>query len=132
MFDDPPFRVEAEDVHAGRRRTGPVQVVHVHEREIAVDRDGWQKIPFADMQAAGMPTFNPASYRLYTGGVEQAIRANAGARKTLEGLSRMNLFALAFRTNNMKTAAGRVRKIETLVAMLARGETIVPQKARKA
>ena len=26
----------------------------------------------------------------------------------------------------MKTPAGRARKIETLVAMLARGETIVP------
>jgi hypothetical protein len=28
----------------------------------------------------------------------------------------------------MKTAAGRARKIASLVAMLARGETIVPQK----
>jgi len=59
----------------------------------------------------------------------KAIRANAKARKTFEGLSRMNLFALAFRTNNMKTPEGRAKKIATLVAMLARGETIVPQKA---
>jgi uncharacterized protein YdeI (YjbR/CyaY-like superfamily) len=42
----------------------------------------------------------------------------------------MNLFALAFRTNNMKTPAGRARKIEQLVAMLARGETIVPERTR--
>ena len=28
----------------------------------------------------------------------------------------------------MKTAAGREKKIATLVAMLARGETIVPEK----
>jgi len=41
----------------------------------------------------------------------------------------MNLFSLAFRTNNMKTPEGRARKIATLVAMLARGETIVPQKS---
>ena len=40
----------------------------------------------------------------------------------------MNLFALAFRTNNMKTPAGRAQKIAALVAMLARGETIVPEK----
>jgi uncharacterized protein YdeI (YjbR/CyaY-like superfamily) len=59
-----------------------------------------------------------------------AIRANARAQKTFEGLTRMNLFALAFRTNNMKTAAGREKKIAALVAMLARGETIVPQKAK--
>lgn len=60
----------------------------------------------------------------------KAIRASAGARKTFRTLSRMNLFALAFRTNNMKTAEGRARKIAALVAMLARGETIVPQKAK--
>ena len=42
-----------------------------------------------------------------------------------------NLFALAFRTNNMKTAAGRAKKIATLVAMLERGETIVPEPQRR-
>ena len=57
-----------------------------------------------------------------------AIEANARARKTFTTLTRQNLFALAFRTNNMKTPAGRAKKIATLVAMLARGETIVPQK----
>ncbi len=56
-----------------------------------------------------------------------AIEANARARKTFKTLGRQNLFALAFRTNNMKTPAGRVRKIEALVSMLARGETIVPK-----
>ena len=58
-----------------------------------------------------------------------AIAASPAARKTFKGLSRQNLFALAFRTNNMKTPAGRARKIVQLVAMLARGETIVPQSA---
>jgi uncharacterized protein YdeI (YjbR/CyaY-like superfamily) len=43
----------------------------------------------------------------------------------------MNLFALAFRTNNMKTQAGRARKIASLVAMLARGETIIPEGGRR-
>jgi uncharacterized protein YdeI (YjbR/CyaY-like superfamily) len=57
----------------------------------------------------------------------RAIRANARAQKTFRGLNRANLFALAFRTNNMKTPQGRAKKIATLVAMLARGETIVPQ-----
>lgn len=57
-----------------------------------------------------------------------AIKKNARAAKTFETLNRQNLFALVFRTNNMKTAAGREKKIATLVAMLARGETIVPQK----
>ncbi len=63
--------------------------------------------------------------------LRRAIEANAKALKTFQSLNRMNLFALAFRTNNMKTPAGRAKKIASLVAMLARGEVIVPQKAKK-
>ncbi|HEU4385971.1 MAG TPA: YdeI/OmpD-associated family protein [Anaeromyxobacteraceae bacterium] len=59
-----------------------------------------------------------------------AIQANPRARRTFRTLGRLNLFALAFRTNAMKTPAGRARKIATLVAMLARGETIVPNPSR--
>jgi len=55
-----------------------------------------------------------------------AIEASPRARKVFTTLGRQNLFALAFRTNNMKTAAGRARKIAALVAMLERGETIFP------
>jgi uncharacterized protein YdeI (YjbR/CyaY-like superfamily) len=57
-----------------------------------------------------------------------AIEANPRARKTFQTLNRLNLFALAFRTNNMKTPAGRARKIAALVDMLARRETIVPDR----
>jgi uncharacterized protein YdeI (YjbR/CyaY-like superfamily) len=59
-----------------------------------------------------------------------AIEASPRAQETFRGLGRQNLFALAFRTNNMKTAAGRARKIAALVAMLERGETIVPERRR--
>jgi uncharacterized protein YdeI (YjbR/CyaY-like superfamily) len=59
-----------------------------------------------------------------------AIVKNPRARETFQTLGRQNLFALAFRTNNMKTAAGRARKIAALVEMLARGETIVPERRR--
>ena len=60
-----------------------------------------------------------------------SIEANARARKVFRSLGRQNLFALAFRTNNMRTPAGRARKIATLVAMLERGETIVPERTSK-
>jgi uncharacterized protein YdeI (YjbR/CyaY-like superfamily) len=60
-----------------------------------------------------------------------AIEGDPRARKTFQTLGRQNLFALAFRTNNMKTPAGRARKIASLVAMLARGETIVPERGRR-
>jgi uncharacterized protein YdeI (YjbR/CyaY-like superfamily) len=59
-----------------------------------------------------------------------AINKNPKARGKFKTLGRMNLFALAFRTNNMKTPAGRAKKIATLVAMLARGETIVPERPK--
>jgi uncharacterized protein YdeI (YjbR/CyaY-like superfamily) len=60
-----------------------------------------------------------------------AIDANRKALATFRTLNRPNLFALAFRTRNMKTPAGRAKKISDLVAMLARGETIIPMKAKK-
>jgi len=59
-----------------------------------------------------------------------AIEASPRARRTFKTLGRRNLFALAFRTNNMKTQAGRARKVAVLVAMLERGETIVPERRR--
>ena len=63
--------------------------------------------------------------------LHRAIKANPRALKTFQSLNRMNLFSLAFRTNNMKTPEGRARKIASLVAMLERGDLIVPQKAKK-
>jgi len=62
--------------------------------------------------------------------LRRAIKANARAFKTFRTLTRQNLFALTFRTNNTKTPAGWAAKIADLVAMLARGETIVPQRRR--
>jgi uncharacterized protein YdeI (YjbR/CyaY-like superfamily) len=56
-----------------------------------------------------------------------AIDAEPKAKAMLEKLSAQNRFALAFRTGNMKTEAGRKKKIATFVAMLKRGETIYPQ-----
>jgi uncharacterized protein YdeI (YjbR/CyaY-like superfamily) len=57
-----------------------------------------------------------------------AIERNPPARKTFQSMGRQNRYALAFRTNNMKTPAGRARKIAALVEMLARGETPHPQR----
>ncbi|MDQ6437234.1 YdeI/OmpD-associated family protein [Mesorhizobium sp. LHD-90] len=59
--------------------------------------------------------------------LQAAIDAEPEARAMLARLSEQNRFALAFRTHNMKTEAGRKKKIETFVAMLKRGDTIYPQ-----
>lgn len=60
-----------------------------------------------------------------------AIAADPSAQRTFDTLDRQNLFALTFRVNAMRTPAGRARKVATLVAMLARGETLWPMKAAK-
>jgi uncharacterized protein YdeI (YjbR/CyaY-like superfamily) len=62
--------------------------------------------------------------------LQAAIDAEPKAREMLGKLSAQNRFALAFRTHHMKTEAGRKKKIETLVDMLKRGETIYPQRTK--
>jgi uncharacterized protein YdeI (YjbR/CyaY-like superfamily) len=59
------------------------------------------------------------------GDLRAAIEKDPRARKTFRTLGKQGLFVLAFRTNAMRTPAGRARKIAALVTMLARGETIV-------
>jgi uncharacterized protein YdeI (YjbR/CyaY-like superfamily) len=62
--------------------------------------------------------------------LQAAIDAEPVARQMLSRLSEQNRFALAFRVHNMKTEAGRRKKIEAFVAMLVRGETIHPQRKK--
>lgn len=57
-----------------------------------------------------------------------AIRADPRARATFEKLNSQNRYALAFRLHQLKTEAGRRRKIADFVAMLARGEALYPQR----
>jgi uncharacterized protein YdeI (YjbR/CyaY-like superfamily) len=93
------------------------------QREIdAAKADGRWDAAYAPMRSA--------SEALIPDDLRAAIDANPRARKMFKTLSKQNLFALAFRTNNMRTPAGRARKIASLVDMLARGETIIPQRDR--
>ncbi|MGE0592780.1 MAG: YdeI family protein [Vicinamibacterales bacterium] len=84
----------------------------------AAKADGRWDAAYAPMRTASHDTV-PEDLRA-------AILKSPRARKHFVTLSRQNLFALAFRTTAMKTPEGRARKIASLVAMLARGETIVP------
>ena len=76
--------------------------------------------------------------RAYGGSKEMEIPAALGAAlkghrkalQTLAGLSAQNRFAIAFRLHNLKTEAGRTRKLAALVQMLKDGETIYPQKPK--
>lgn len=59
-----------------------------------------------------------------------AIEASPVAMAFYRTLSAQNRFALIFRVIALKTPAARARKIAGFVAMLERGETVYPQKAK--
>ncbi len=93
---------------------------HGQRRVDAAKADGRWAAAYPPMRAAG-PDAIPADLRA-------AIEKNPRARRMFRTLGRRNLFALAYRTHTMKTPGGRARKIAALVATLARGETIVPER----
>ena len=59
-----------------------------------------------------------------------AIAADPAAQAMFDVLTKTNRFALIHRVNAVKRAQTRERKIGEFVAMLARHETIYPQKAK--
>jgi uncharacterized protein YdeI (YjbR/CyaY-like superfamily) len=108
--------------HVARLTAAGRMTPHGQRQVDAARADGRWDAAYAPMRSASEATI-PEDLRA-------AIEANPRARKTFRTLGRRNLFSLAFRTNNMKTPAGRAKKIAALVAMLARGETIAPERAR--
>lgn len=73
-----------------------------------------------------------AAYRQSTAEVpadlQLALDASPEAAAKFATLSSQNRFAILFRIGNVKRAETRARKVEEFVAMLARDETIYPQK----
>jgi uncharacterized protein YdeI (YjbR/CyaY-like superfamily) len=75
-------------------------------------------------------------YRAYAGqatmevpsDLAAALKANPAAKTKFEHLSRANRYSVLYRVTAAKRAETRQRRIEQFVAMLARGETIHPQR----
>jgi uncharacterized protein YdeI (YjbR/CyaY-like superfamily) len=110
--------------HVARLTAAGRMTPHGQQQVDAARADGRWDAAYAPIRSANEATIPPD--------LRAAIEAHPRARKTFRTLGRLNLFALAFRTNNMKTPAGRAKKIAALVAMLARGETIAPERRRAA
>lgn len=108
--------------HVARLTAAGRMTPHGQRQVDAAKADGRWDAAYAPIRSASVATI-PQDLRA-------AIEASPKARRTFRTLGRMNLFALTFRTNNMKTPAGRARKIAELVAMLVRGGTIVPERPR--
>lgn len=108
--------------HVARLIAAGRMTAHGQRHVDAAKADGRWDAAYAPMRSATEATI-PEDLRA-------AIQASPRAHKTFRTLGRPNLFALAFRMNAVKTPAGRAKKIAALVAMLARGETIVPERPR--
>ena len=129
MFDAFPSDPESESHQLLRRsfqtvlRTGTQDEIALIRYDIAKADGRW---------AAAYAPIRNASEASIPDDLRAAIKKSPKAFKIYKTLSRMNFFAMTFRVNNMKTAAGRTKKIAALVAMLERGETLVPNKGREA
>ena len=106
--------------HVARLRAAGRMTEHGEHQVAAAQADGRWAAAYAPMRDTNHDNL-PADLRA-------AIDANARARRAFVKLGRADLFALGFRTNQMKTPAGRAKKIAALVAMLARGEPISQQR----
>jgi uncharacterized protein YdeI (YjbR/CyaY-like superfamily) len=60
--------------------------------------------------------------------LDAALTATPAARAMFEILTSQNRYAVLYRIDSVKRPDTRARRIEQFVAMLARGETIYPQK----
>lgn len=74
--------------------------------------------------------YAPSSEAEAPADLRAAIAAVPAAQAMFDVLTKANLFALTHRVNSVKRAETRERKISEFVAMLARHETIYPQKAK--
>lgn len=106
--------------HVARLTAAGRMTPHGQRQVDAAMKDGRWEAAYAPLRDVTHDTI-PADLRA-------AIEASPRALRTFRALDRSNLFALAFRTTTMRTAAGRARKIAALVATLERGDTIVPRR----
>ena len=103
--------------HVARLTAAGRMTPHGQRQVDAAKADGRWDAAYAPQRQVTAATI-PADLR-------KAIEASPRARRAFSRLDRRNLFALAFRMNNVRTPAGRTRKIAALVATLARGEDLV-------
>jgi uncharacterized protein YdeI (YjbR/CyaY-like superfamily) len=106
--------------HVARLTNSGRMTPHGQRQVDAAKADGRWNAAYAPMRSALDGNF-PDDLR-------SAIEASPRARKTFQSLGRQNLYALVFRTTNMRTPAGRARKIAALVDMLERGDTPYPER----
>ena len=95
-------------------------------REGRMQPAGLQQVEAAKADGRWDKAYASARTMAFPADLLAAIEAEPVAMELFQQLNSQNRYALAFRTHNMKTEAGRSKKIADFVAMLKRGETIYP------
>ena len=93
---------------------GRMQLAGLKEMERAQADGRWQA------------AYDPQSASTVPPDLQAAFDARPGAQAFFETLDSKNRYAVLFRLQTAKLAATRARRIETFVAMLARGEKLHP------
>ena len=99
-------------------------------REGRMTEHGLNRVEAAKADGRWERAYGSGQNLLIPDDLQRAIDAEPEASAMLAKLSAQNRFALAFRIHNLKTEAGRKRKIAAFVDMLKRGETIYPQREK--
>lgn len=74
--------------------------------------------------------YDPASKSEIPADLQAALDANPGAAEFFAGVSAQNRYAVLFRIQTAKKPEARARKVALYAGMLARGETLHPQRTR--
>jgi uncharacterized protein YdeI (YjbR/CyaY-like superfamily) len=95
-----------------------------------VRRSGLREIDRARADGRWDRAYAGASTAKVPEDLRAALARNKKAAAFFETLDAKNRYAILYRTHNAKKAETRAERIAKFVAMLARGETIHPQKAK--
>lgn len=104
--------------------------INVANAERLIEAGRMQPAGLAQITAAKLDGRWHRAYRMTNAEAPEdllaAIRAEPKARAMYETLSAQNRFSLTFRTNQLKTASGRKKKIAAFVELLKSGKAIHP------
>jgi uncharacterized protein YdeI (YjbR/CyaY-like superfamily) len=110
-----------------RNRTRALQLIKSGQMLPA----GMAEIERAKKDGRWGAAYAPQSTAEVPADLRAALAKNKKASKFFETLNGANRYAILYRVHNAKKAETRAARIEKFIAMLAAGETIHPQKAKR-
>jgi uncharacterized protein YdeI (YjbR/CyaY-like superfamily) len=110
-----------------RNRTRALQLIELGRMLPA----GLKEIERAKKDGRWGAAYAPQSTAEVPDDLRAALAKNKKAGKFFEALNGANRYAILYRVHNAKKPETRAARIEKFVAMLAAGETIHPQKAKR-